>query len=128
MNAFGRHAGIDQLIAVRLMQIDSRVALFGRGEEFVRFGKSFFEDAYYFGADFVTARAGSGPNRRDDIFGTRTEFVLKLFYGVLYYRSGCAAPAGMDRSESAGDRIGDQDGNAIGCLDGQQDLRSVTDQ
>jgi len=110
------------------MQIDSRVALFRRGEEFVRFGKSFFEDADYFGADFVTARAGSGPNRRDDVFGTRTEFVLKLFYSVLYYRSGCAAPAGMDGGEGAGDRIGDQDGNAIGRLDGEQDLRSVTDQ
>ena len=35
MNALGGNAGIDQLIAVRLMQINPRVAFFGRGEEFV---------------------------------------------------------------------------------------------
>ena len=71
-----RDACFNKLIAVRLVQINSRMPFACRREEFIRRRKSFFEDTDNFGADFVAAAICRGTDRGAHIFGARSEFTL----------------------------------------------------
>ncbi len=76
MNFFGRDTGRDQLIAIRLLQIDTRMTVAGRCKKIDTPGKTFREEVDYFAADFIAAAVRCGADGSAQVLRERPVFAL----------------------------------------------------
>ena len=76
------------------------------------------------GADVVAARADAGADGGEEVGRLGAKFVAETANGFFGDAGERAAPAGVDRGDSATASIHEEDGDAIGGLDAEEETRS----
>ena len=92
-------------------------------EPFAGVGKLCGEFLHHFVAYFVAAAADARAERGDHVLRARAKFHLHAAESFFRDALRRAAPAGMNRGDGAVLGVGEQDGNAIGGLDGRAGRR-----
>src|SRR4029077_17892464 len=82
----------------------------------------------HFSAYFIARLADAGAERSDHVFWLRTELHLHTTQRFCRDAASRAAPAGMNRSDCAALRIGEQDRNAVGGLHDEQNAWLASDE
>ena len=108
------------------------VAIFQRVERackpFAGVRKLCGEFFHNFVAHFVAAAADAWTERGDYVLRAGAKFHLHAAEGFFRDALRGAAPAGMNRGDGALLGVGEQDGNAVGGLDGQQHAGLASDE
>jgi len=79
----------------------------------------------YFGADFVTAGADARADGGQEIARVGAEMHLHFADGFGGYTGEGAAPASVDGGDGAFFGVDEEDGDAVGGLDGQEEAGAV---
>jgi len=80
-----------------------------------------------FGADFVAAGADAGADGGEEVVGVCAEVHLHFADGFGGDAGQGAAPAGVDGGDGAFFGVNQEDGDAVGGLDGEEEARAVGD-
>ena len=123
-------ASLDELIAIDRRQVQPERPGLGTRKpprKLVVRGTALAKGVEQFGADFVTARADAGPDRRDEIGRPHAEFFYqRLNAGRRDARRG-SAPSRVNGRHGTASRIAKQHGHAVGNLDREHVAGSAGD-
>lgn len=120
----GRHAGIQQLLAVGGLQIELPASALVRREHCITPGPGLIVRIHRL-IDFVVAGSDGGADRDQDVPRACSESVSKHSYGFNRDAGARPLPPCVNRSNSAVARIGQEHRNTIGGMDGERQV-SIT--
>ncbi len=122
MNVFSLHACVQQLPAVRLDQVETKLLTFPPNtcEKLIRIHEAAAKFLQHLRPNCVATSSDAWSDRRGQVFPTASKFSLHLRRSGLNNPLDRPSPAGMKISDDPFARIDDQHGNTVRCQDGQQ--------
>lgn len=100
-----------------------RVRVINIAEQIIGVGELRDEFAAHFFADGVAALSDAGADGGDQIFGAAAELQVHATHSIFNDSLQSSAPASMEGGDGAIFAVGDENGDAVGRLDGEQEAR-----